>query len=707
MHLTRFTAPIGICLLFSASALAQEEQIGEDSVSAASAVPAVTTSEAIVQYRRSFFDQFTPVTAADMVTRLPGFSLSGGDTDRRGLADAFGNLLINGRRPSDKSQELHDILDRIPAGDVERIELVREAVAEFDMRGHGQLANVILRAGAGRSINWSARALYQTRSHRVVPHGEIFLTDRFGEVEVTVGLEGYWNGPEFRQDKTVFNGQGERLRFEDGIDQRRYYEYTPTASIATPVGADGRVRLDLRGEFSNWRRNFTTRVRSGLNPEEVIGLELFTTKELEREGSATLAYSHRLSDAVELQSTAFVRESAWDVGPERYEIYDAGGLKGADLLLLDGASGERALRQQISWTANANHSFDAALEGAFNFRETALDLFFDDGMSVSPVELPVSDTRVEEVRGEASLNHVWSMGTAYSLESGLRYEVSEISQSGDAVQERQFRFLKPSMAFIWTPDGVTRWRLAGLRDVDQLEFSKFASSVNLTDDVAVLGNPDYRPENTWTLEAEWERRFGDDATVSVVVGRDWVQDLDDYIPVVTPRGVFDAPGNIGDGIRNRVTLDWSSNLALFGMSNAVLDGFVEWYDTHVDDPLTGEDRPFSDTAEWELSFDFRQTFPEAQWAWGWDYYWLSDRSIYRARELREEVFTKGDLDVYVETSRFRGLTARLGADFIIEDPSQRERIIYARSRSAGPVALIERRDFTEGARVYIQLRGTL
>ncbi len=59
-----------------------------------------------------------------MIVRLPGFRLDGGDS-ARGFAGTAGNVLINGERPTTKSENLEGILKRISATAVERVELIR------------------------------------------------------------------------------------------------------------------------------------------------------------------------------------------------------------------------------------------------------------------------------------------------------------------------------------------------------------------------------------------------------------------------------------------------------------------------------------------------------------------------------------------------------------------------------------------------------
>ena len=54
--------------------------------------------------------------------------------------------------------------------------------------------------------------------------------------------------------------------------------------------------------------------------------------------------------------------------------------------------------------------------------------------------------------------------------------------------------------------------------MDQLDFGNFASSVDLNSDQVDVGNPDYRPQTDWTLEAEFEQRFNEDASVTLTLG---------------------------------------------------------------------------------------------------------------------------------------------------------------------------------------------
>ena len=66
-------------------------------------------------YQAAYFSQFSPSSALEIVERVPGFTLELALEEVRGFGQAAGNVVINGSRPSSKSDTLQTILARIPA----------------------------------------------------------------------------------------------------------------------------------------------------------------------------------------------------------------------------------------------------------------------------------------------------------------------------------------------------------------------------------------------------------------------------------------------------------------------------------------------------------------------------------------------------------------------------------------------------------------
>ncbi|MCU0890524.1 MAG: TonB-dependent receptor plug domain-containing protein [Sandarakinorhabdus sp.] len=67
-----------------------------------------------------------------MLARLPGFTFDPGEAVR-GFGGAAGNVLVDGQRPSAKSDTLESQLRRIPASSVDKIEIIRGGAGQVDM----------------------------------------------------------------------------------------------------------------------------------------------------------------------------------------------------------------------------------------------------------------------------------------------------------------------------------------------------------------------------------------------------------------------------------------------------------------------------------------------------------------------------------------------------------------------------------------------
>src|SRR3546814_5344162 len=73
------------------------------------AVLAAPMQDNVLVYEPPFFESAHPQHALDMVKRLPGFVLVDSDGDVRGFAGATGNVVIDGKPPSSKSESLEEI----------------------------------------------------------------------------------------------------------------------------------------------------------------------------------------------------------------------------------------------------------------------------------------------------------------------------------------------------------------------------------------------------------------------------------------------------------------------------------------------------------------------------------------------------------------------------------------------------------------------
>ncbi|MFN3165245.1 MAG: TonB-dependent receptor plug domain-containing protein, partial [Pseudohongiellaceae bacterium] len=119
-------------------------------------VQPTTDDDSTVTYPASYFDQYRPYSVNDMLARIPGIDVarggggaqggpgSSGGSNRRGLGAGGDQILINGRRITGKGNEGNSQLSRIPAGEVQYIEIIRGTSGDLDVRGGNQVINVVL-----------------------------------------------------------------------------------------------------------------------------------------------------------------------------------------------------------------------------------------------------------------------------------------------------------------------------------------------------------------------------------------------------------------------------------------------------------------------------------------------------------------------------------------------------------------------------------
>ena len=657
-------------------------------------------------YTAEWFDRFSPVTALDIVSQLPGFELSEGDTSRRGLADSFGNLLIDGVRPTNKSVSLTTLLQRIPASSVERVELLQGPVPGLDRAGHALIANIVLGTDDADG-HGSYRLIWrQFGSERSMPAGALSRTLPLSSGELTLGLETSFWSPRHTRSRVLGGPTGAFVSRSLEEDQYFDRELTPSASLDLDLGEAGTLRLDGQVRFWTWHRNFFQQTSDRPGTDAATRFADSQTEDHGADYRLSASWERAFGENLTSRSVLLLRRDLNHEGPQRYRLFSADeGLESTEIYRFDSVRSEYSLRHALI-RRSGNQTLEWGVELTRNTDDSLLDIRLDTGGGPVPVPLPIAQTDIVEDRGEIFARHVWTVSGRLNLTTGLRWEASHLEQGGDADQSRRLQYAKPSIAIDYRPGAGTRLRLAARRDVDQLDFSKFASSIDPSDNNATLGNPDYVPERSWIVEAEYERRWSENGVLLLGIEHQWRQDLDDWIAVITDDAVFDAPGNLGDGRLFRARAELSLPLTPLGLANSRLEARYAYLSTTVQDPLTLTDRGWSDLSAHTVALEFRQDLPAHGLAWGWTWDWRSDWEVFRARERQIHSVNEGDVNIFVERALPIGPTLRLGVDNLLNTPRGRDRVFYAGSRASGSINAIETRHAERGRILYLQLTGS-
>ena len=141
-------------------------------------------------------------------------------------------------------------------------------------------------------------------------------------------------------------------------------------------------------------------------------------------------------------------------------------------------------------------------------------------------------------------------------------EFSKLTLSGDSIAERSFQFIKPRAIATWTINPQTTLELRAERQVAQLNFNEFATSVDVTVGNQVdAGNADLVPEKTTTFSGLIRHKFLERGSIQFRGDYQLVGDTQDLVPITIRdsngniTAQFDGTGNIGNSKRWNAELE--------------------------------------------------------------------------------------------------------------------------------------------------------
>lgn len=638
-----------------------------------------------VSYDAAFYGAFAPRTALDMINQTPGFVFDPGDEEVRGFTGAVGNVLIDGQRLSAKSQTLSDVLERVPAAEVVRIELLRGAEVAGDASGAAMLANVI-RTRTANSGTWEL-GTEVTNEREPAPAGRFAWSGRNEATQYSVGANAYTHDHTNGIVRETSDGTGTPVAESRGAFPHTNGEYALNGEVSLPA-ADGKLTVTGQAEYLGHTEDWwlTTTTPEGAQIED----ETAPFEQTTRSGELGVNWQQPLGDwALELVGLATRKQYDSEVLYTHFNAADLQDLQQAQSV--DQDSGETILRGTLTRTLGGG-KLEAGGEAALNTLDGSSDLTEDIGGGPIAVDVPNADLSVEEKRGEVFVAFAAPLGTHWSFDARLAAEYSRLDFTGDTELSEKLTYVKPR-AQVTRKLGPHQVQFRVYRDVGQLDFTDFVSTAQLADGVIAGGNPQLRPQSAWAIEADTDLRFPGDAALRVRLFRHYLDDVVDFVPVGEPGEQFDAPGNIGEGTLTGVEMSLRLPLKAV-LPGGTLSINATLQDSDATDPTTGADRDISELIEDEVSAELRQDLPALKFAWGLSFESFSPDTDYKLREV-DSFRQLRMLNAFVETTVIAGFKLKLAAESINSDTEKRDRQYYEPDRN-GALAFRELSHFRPG-----------
>lgn len=699
--------------------------------------------ESTVIYPASYFEEFSPITAQDMLDRIPGMSSSGGrggggpprgfssggppgagpsNVTRGGRGFGGGRsggneILINGKRTAGKNNNTSGILDRITAAQVDHIEIIRDTSGSLDVRGSGQVVNVVLfEELSDTSFSYDVN-MDRYVGDEVRPGGNFALSGQAGGLSYVVSASAtprYYEQTT-RENSVLGDYSPNDFIWEERITDASTYEFS--TNLDYQFSANSSARLNAL-YAQNDRPQSVMRHITDLKVESNM-------QDIEREAIPGESnsweiggdYEYLGADNSRFKVLFIANENDNSSLRERFDVL-AGGEEKNLFLSTNSLITERIVRGSYTFDIGDSMDLELGAEGAQTVLDSALALGIAGSGTPSqtvgglvPINVSNAVSEVEEIRYEPFAIHNWIINPRLTLESTLLYETSTISQTGDFNNSRDFEFLKPKVDLRYNVTPQLQLRGSVERVVLQLSFADFVAANDDQDDDSntQAGNINLRQEWLWKYDFNAEYRLPND--YGVLDGNIYYHAHHDRIEridvTVDENNLQSANGNIGDGNMWGFRGNAAIRMRMFDMPNLQLTASLTVEDSSIMDPFLGYERRFQNMARGFNSFGFRHDIP--QWNLNWGGRWMNrhDGNILRI-DIDDIEYASGDPrgSLFVEYIDSRGLTWRLEGQSLSNPESCRERLRYLGRVSAGILEEIEYRCSMSGRVINFKVSGT-
>lgn len=671
-----------------------------------------------VVYPATYFSQWSPVTAQDMMNRIPGMSSGGGGGfgggggpggggpggggGGRGLGGGGGNqILIDGKRVAGKSNEANAQLARISADKVLRIELIRGTSTDLDVRGD-QIVNIVLsEALSNRSYSYEANTDLNDDG-RLQPGGKIAVNGQYG------GLTYLFSGemePRNNYQSSFESSVLGDFSANDTISEERtrdQYTYATAANLGYEINLNSSVRLNLLyGNSDNENEVFRDITNLRVTPN-TIDREREDNPGRNSNWEIGGDYELRLANNHLFKALFILNERDDNNTRERFDIDDSGNWSKDLFLNSHSITSEEIVRSSYSMALSAGQGVEFGAERAVTTLDSALRLGLRSSTGavsnnhggLTPQSVSNAVSTVEEVRYEPFVVHNWQISPRLSLESSLLYELSEITQTGDVFKKRDFSFLKPKLDMRFEMRPGLQLRGTMYKTVRQLSFSDFVASSDERDNDAetMAGNADLVQEQVLYADFSTEYRLPQDmgvveGTLSYMKHLDVIERVDATVPGGSPQS---ANGNIGDGTMLVFRGNASVRLTKFNMPNLMLISSLEIKDSEITDPFLGVNRRFQNFDRGRFQLGFRHDIPSYRITYGANWNNRFDGNIKRYDINNIERYSgEPNVSVYAEYVTSRNIRIRFDARSLTNNNQCRERSRYANTIANSNVTEIE------------------
>lgn len=660
-------------------------------------------------YGEEFFEQYpSAVNAVDLVERIPGGRniLGEGGGNQRGFSANKDAVLVNGRRVTGKGNDSRSVLSRITVEQVEKIELIRGNSPDIKAAGQSAVINVVTRSDVSSGSGTYRAAMAITDQGYVSPGATLTYGSQAGKLEYFMTAEWKSESRDPVQNDKFYDANDQLLSEIDFDIDNRKNDRKLSANFSYMLENGNPIRLNAGyrdGPFNHYRYGDEFTVNQLGDLEQVA--QAFR-KEYFNEPSWEIGGDYEGQLGGDWTYKVIGLYASKDFTFDQYEDYNWDGETVHEAFRSDynRKSTESIGRLSFKYGAIEKHNVEIGSEFAVNTMDTLL--VYKERNENDVLELVDVDgdiVGVSEQRMESFINDTWSVTPKTTVEGALTSEYSKITVDNAPNAGRSLFYLKPTLDIRHNLDNQNQIQITFLRQVSQLNFSQFASSVN-GDNQVDGGNNELNPWKAWKTKWGFEHRLDNDGgTINLTIFTGHFQGM--HGPFEVSPGVT-GTANIGKAEEYGLKYKASLRLDKIGMKDAVLALNGHIGRAKVSNTFTGEKvaAPWlpehtmrlnlrHDIKEWGISYEVNAFFNARQTSWRYDEYIVPPGNNFNFW---------GSVQKQISS----GMFVRLGAGPALVNDEGRTRMIYAAGIAEGTLTSKEVRKRFNGRRVRISLHGT-
>jgi len=682
-----------------------------------------------VIYSADYFTEYAPISAQDMVNRIPGLGEGGAppggfggnaSSGGRGFGGGSGGseILINGKRTAGKNNQTSELLSRISASQVNEIQIIRGSSSDLDVRGSSQVVNIILdQELASNSVSYEINASRYFDSE-IRPGASAALSGNSGDLNYLFNVKGAssYNHSVAREDSILGDFTANDKIKEDRIQDRDTYEIG--TNLGYDINANSSVRLNALVSSDEGPTDVHRAILNLRSTPNDLSIELEDNPAESESWEIGADYEYRTDSGSRFKLLAIANRLDNNITRERFAVQDDGTAQKNLYLNTASVTDERIIRGSYTMGLAQNHDVEFGVERA----QTILDSNLAYGLLSStgtpsantgglvPQLVSNANSKVEEMRYEPFAVYNWTISPKLTLETTLLYESSTITQSGDVSNERDFSFVKPKIDLRY--DMTSNLQLRGTieKSVNQLSFSDFVASNDDEDNDAATqaGNAQLRQQWQWKYNFRTEYRIPNDVGVlSADLFYNQHKDVIERLDVTRVESrLQSANGNIGDGWEAGMNLTASVRMGMINLPNLLVTSTLNVQDSEVTDPFLGIKRRFQTFQRGRFTTTFRHDIPSLRANWGMQYFDRIDggMSRYDIDDIEKSVGEPA-VNLFAEYIDRRGITYRFDAGALTNGRQFRDRYRYVGRSSNMILEELESRNTENGISYSFKISG--